>query len=174
MPKKQKRPARFDFKPFSKQQRRLIHWWRPAVRVSQNDFVIADGAIRSGKTIAISMTGRTALPGIPTTPRRCAASRWAISTAGKTPPVRGSASSGRWRTAATRGCSSSTSSCSRTPMSPPPSGWPSMTDTPICSTRGMTATSTGLSCSVCRGITPTRSPRQNGATSISMRAARAI
>ena len=53
MPKKQKRPARFDFKPFSEQQRRLIHWWRPAVRVSQNDFVIADGAIRSGKTIAM-------------------------------------------------------------------------------------------------------------------------
>lgn len=52
MPKKQKRPARFDFKPFSKQQRRLIHWWRPAVRVSQNSYVIADGAIRSGKTIA--------------------------------------------------------------------------------------------------------------------------
>lgn len=53
MPKKQKRPARFDFKPFSEQQRRLIHWWRPAVRVSRNDFVIADGAIRSGKTIAM-------------------------------------------------------------------------------------------------------------------------
>lgn len=52
MPKKQKRPARFDFKPFSKQQRRLIHWWRPAVQVSQNSYVIADGAIRSGKTIA--------------------------------------------------------------------------------------------------------------------------
>ena len=53
MPKKQKRPARFDFKPFSDQQRRLIHWWRPVVRASQNDFVIADGAIRSGKTIAM-------------------------------------------------------------------------------------------------------------------------
>lgn len=53
MPRKQKRPARFDFKPFSKQQRRLIHWWRPAVQTSQNDFVIADGAIRSGKTIAM-------------------------------------------------------------------------------------------------------------------------
>ena len=53
MLKKQKRPARFEFKPFSKQQRRLIHWWRPAVKVSQNDFVIADGAIRSGKTIAM-------------------------------------------------------------------------------------------------------------------------
>ena len=52
MPKKQKRPAKFDFKPFSEQQRRLIHWWRPVVRVSQNSYVIADGAIRSGKTIA--------------------------------------------------------------------------------------------------------------------------
>lgn len=52
MPKKQKRPARFEFKPFSKQQRRLIHWWRPTVAPSQNSYVIADGAIRSGKTIA--------------------------------------------------------------------------------------------------------------------------
>ena len=49
---KQKKPATFKFKPFSVQQRRLIHWWRPAVRYSDNDFVIADGAIRSGKTIA--------------------------------------------------------------------------------------------------------------------------
>lgn len=53
MPKKQKKPAKFDFKPFSEQQRRLIHWWRPIVKASINDFVIADGAIRSGKTIAM-------------------------------------------------------------------------------------------------------------------------
>lgn len=53
MPKKKKRPARFDFKPFSDQQRRLIHWWRPMALSSQNDIVIADGAIRSGKTIAM-------------------------------------------------------------------------------------------------------------------------
>ena len=53
MPKKRKRPAKFDFKPFSIQQRRLIHWWRPVVKASRNDFVIADGAIRSGKTIAM-------------------------------------------------------------------------------------------------------------------------
>ena len=49
---KQKRPAKFNFKPFSDQQRRLIHWWRPVAKTSENDFVIADGAIRSGKTIA--------------------------------------------------------------------------------------------------------------------------
>ena len=46
MPKKKKRPARFDFKPFSDQQRRLIHWWRPMALSSENDIVIADGAIR--------------------------------------------------------------------------------------------------------------------------------
>lgn len=52
MPKKQKRPATFKFKPFSDQQKRLIHWWRPMARTSENDYVIADGSIRSGKTIA--------------------------------------------------------------------------------------------------------------------------
>lgn len=52
MPKKQKRPAKFNFKPFSVQQRKLMHWWRPGLRSVANDFVVADGAIRSGKTIA--------------------------------------------------------------------------------------------------------------------------
>ena len=52
MAKKQKRPARFKFKPFSKQQQRLMHWWRPGLTSAENDFVIADGSIRSGKTIA--------------------------------------------------------------------------------------------------------------------------
>lgn len=53
MPKKKKRPMKFDFKPFSNQQKRLIHWWRPVVRTSDNNYVIADGSIRSGKTIAM-------------------------------------------------------------------------------------------------------------------------
>ena len=52
MPKKQKRPAKFKFFPFSEQQRRLIHWWRPVVKASENNYIIADGSIRSGKTIA--------------------------------------------------------------------------------------------------------------------------
>lgn len=52
MARRVKRPARFDFKPFSEQQRRLIHWWRPVAASSQNNYVIADGSIRSGKTIA--------------------------------------------------------------------------------------------------------------------------
>lgn len=53
MAKKQKRPASFKFKPFSEQQQRLMHWWRPGLTSAENDFVIADGSIRSGKTIAM-------------------------------------------------------------------------------------------------------------------------
>lgn len=52
MPKKQKQPARFKFMPFSDQQKRLMHWWRPGLSLTDCDFVVADGAIRSGKTIA--------------------------------------------------------------------------------------------------------------------------
>ena len=52
MPKVQKKPAKFKFSPFSTQQQKLMHWWRPPLMSSQCDFVIADGAIRSGKTIA--------------------------------------------------------------------------------------------------------------------------
>lgn len=44
MPKQQKRPTRFKFFPFSAQQRRLMHWWRPGLLSAENDFVIADGA----------------------------------------------------------------------------------------------------------------------------------
>lgn len=52
MPKKRKRPAKFDFKPFSDQQKRLIHWWRPGVSAAENNYIVVDGSIRSGKTIA--------------------------------------------------------------------------------------------------------------------------
>lgn len=53
MLKKQKRPARFDFKPFSVKQQKLMNWWRLGLVSAENDYVIADGAIRSGKTIAM-------------------------------------------------------------------------------------------------------------------------
>lgn len=52
MPKKQKKPAKFKFLPFSQKQKQLIHWWRPMLKTSENNYVIADGSIRSGKTIA--------------------------------------------------------------------------------------------------------------------------
>ena len=53
MPKKPKKTPAFKFQPFSIKQQRLIHWWRPHVAASENDFIIADGSIRSGKTIAM-------------------------------------------------------------------------------------------------------------------------
>ena len=52
MAKKNRRPTAFRFEPFSDQQRRMIHWWRPTSPMNKHDYVIADGAIRSGKTIA--------------------------------------------------------------------------------------------------------------------------
>ncbi|SHI43104.1 PBSX family phage terminase large subunit [Parasporobacterium paucivorans] len=50
--RKPRKPTTFNFKPFSKQQLRLMNWWRPGIKSAENDFVIADGSIRSGKTIA--------------------------------------------------------------------------------------------------------------------------
>lgn len=47
-----KRPARFKFAPFSDQQRRLIYWWKWPASTYQCNYVVADGSIRSGKTIA--------------------------------------------------------------------------------------------------------------------------
>lgn len=42
----------FEFKPFSPKQQRLMHWWRADSPNCDNDVMIADGSIRSGKTIA--------------------------------------------------------------------------------------------------------------------------
>lgn len=53
MANRKKRPAKFDFKPFSNQQLRLIHWWRPGLVSAENNYIVADGSIRSGKTIAM-------------------------------------------------------------------------------------------------------------------------
>lgn len=47
-----KRNKSFEFKPFSPKQNQLLHWWRNDSPHSACDIVIADGAIRSGKTIA--------------------------------------------------------------------------------------------------------------------------
>lgn len=43
----------FAFKPFSRKQRRLVHWWESGSPYRNRDVVIADGAIRSGKTVAM-------------------------------------------------------------------------------------------------------------------------
>ena len=54
MKMKKKRPI-FKFKPFSKKQRMVLNWWMDNSPVKDYDGIIADGAIRSGKTVAMSL-----------------------------------------------------------------------------------------------------------------------
>jgi PBSX family phage terminase large subunit len=48
-----KKAKAFEFKPFSPKQKKLLYWWEDGSPHKENDIVIADGAIRSGKTIAM-------------------------------------------------------------------------------------------------------------------------
>ena len=46
----------FRFKPFSKKQRKVLNWWCKDSPVKDKDGIIADGAIRSGKTVSMSLS----------------------------------------------------------------------------------------------------------------------
>lgn len=46
----------FKFKPFSKKQRMVLNWWCKDSPVKDSDGIIADGAIRSGKTVSMSLS----------------------------------------------------------------------------------------------------------------------
>lgn len=46
----------FQFQPFSKQQRKVLNWWADGSPVQDADGIIADGAIRSGKTLCMSLS----------------------------------------------------------------------------------------------------------------------
>jgi hypothetical protein len=48
--------ATFKFKPFSKKQLRVLTWWMPSSPVHDSDGIIADGSIRSGKTLSMSLS----------------------------------------------------------------------------------------------------------------------
>ena len=48
--------AAFAFKPFSKKQRKVLNWWCNSSPVRESDGIIADGAIRSGKTLCMSLS----------------------------------------------------------------------------------------------------------------------
>ncbi|PXV85103.1 PBSX family phage terminase large subunit [Lachnotalea glycerini] len=50
------RRAIFKFKPFSNKQLKVLTWWLPNSPVKDRDGVIADGAIRSGKTLSMSLS----------------------------------------------------------------------------------------------------------------------
>lgn len=43
----------FQFKPFSRKQKKLLTWWMPGSPYHTYDVVIAEGSIRAGKTIAM-------------------------------------------------------------------------------------------------------------------------
>ena len=46
----------FHFSPFSKKQKQVLTWWCPSSPVKDKDGIIADGAIRSGKTLCMSLS----------------------------------------------------------------------------------------------------------------------
>lgn len=46
----------FKFKPFSQKQRKVLNWWCDTSPVKDCDGIIADGAIRSGKTLSMSLS----------------------------------------------------------------------------------------------------------------------
>ena len=50
------RAAAFKFAPFSRKQRMVLNWWTQESPVKDYDGIIADGAIRSGKTVSMSLS----------------------------------------------------------------------------------------------------------------------
>lgn len=46
----------FKFKKFSRKQKQILTWWTKKSAVRNKDGIIADGAIRSGKTISMSLS----------------------------------------------------------------------------------------------------------------------
>lgn len=46
----------FNFKPFSVKQKKVLTWWCDTSPVNDKDGIIADGAIRSGKTLCMSLS----------------------------------------------------------------------------------------------------------------------
>lgn len=50
-----RRPV-FKFQPFSKKQRMVLNWWTQNSPVKDYKGIIADGAIRSGKTVSMSLS----------------------------------------------------------------------------------------------------------------------
>lgn len=51
-----KQPAIFQFKPFSVKQKKVLTWWVDTSPVNDKDGIIADGSIRSGKTVSMALS----------------------------------------------------------------------------------------------------------------------
>lgn len=48
--------ALFKFKPFSVKQKKVLTWWMPESSACDHDGIIADGSIRSGKTVSMALS----------------------------------------------------------------------------------------------------------------------
>lgn len=46
----------FKFEPFSNKQLKVLTWWLPTSPVHDKDMIIADGSVRSGKTVSMSLS----------------------------------------------------------------------------------------------------------------------
>lgn len=53
---KSKTVAAFRFRPFSRRQRKVLNWWCDESPYKDKDGIIADGAIRSGKTVCMALS----------------------------------------------------------------------------------------------------------------------
>ena len=56
MARRSVRSAGFKFQPFSHKQQQVLTWWMPSSGVSDYEGIIADGAIRSGKTVSMALS----------------------------------------------------------------------------------------------------------------------
>lgn len=48
--------TKFKFKPFSNKQKKVLTWWNSSSPVHDRDAIICDGAVRSGKTLIMSLS----------------------------------------------------------------------------------------------------------------------
>lgn len=48
--------SKFVFQPFSEKQMKILTWWNEGSPVNEYDGIVADGAIRSGKTLSMSLS----------------------------------------------------------------------------------------------------------------------
>lgn len=56
MRKKIKNGTIFKFKKFSKKQKKILTWWNDKSPVKDKNGIIADGSIRAGKTLSMSLS----------------------------------------------------------------------------------------------------------------------
>lgn len=53
---RRQKKSQFRFIPFSKKQKQVLTWWMDSSPHSEKDCIIADGAVRSGKTLIMSLS----------------------------------------------------------------------------------------------------------------------